>query len=126
VPSSVDEARSAVAHAIVALERACLDADAALVDRRWSDVRAAFDAQVELTGELAQLFATTPAVSPANDAKVAARVNGVYAYREGQLERLSAYRDDVLERLSTINKMKAFARAVGRRIPRMGVVDGQY
>ncbi len=125
MPSSADEARSAVAHAIVALERSCLDADAALVERRWPDVRAAFGCQVALTSELARLFAETPAISPANDEKVAHRVRGIYVYREDQLRRLRAYRDDVLERLTTIGKMKAFSRSIGRRVNRMGI-DGQY
>lgn len=121
---SADAARDAVARTIVALERACLDADRAFSERRWPGVRSAFRAQSELTAELGRIFAETPDV--AEDAKVVRRVQGVYAFRDEQLRRMRAYRDEVGERLRTIGKMKAFSRAVGRRVPRIGVVDGQY
>ncbi len=126
MPSSADAARAAVARTIVALERACLDADAAFVERRWPDVQSALRAQVTLTAELGRLFADEPDVAPPQDAKVARRVQGVYAYREEQLRRMRAYRDDVRERLHTIGKINALSRSIGRRVQRMGVVDGQF
>ena len=124
MPSSADDARAAVARTIVALERSCLEADAAFVERRWPDVDAALREQTALTAELARLFAGDPAIAPPQDAKVARRVHGVYAYREEQLRRMRAYRDDVRERLQAIGKMNALSRSIGRGAPRMGVVDG--
>jgi len=92
--SSAEVALDAVVRAIIALERSCLDADAALVERRWDDVDAAFRAQAELTADLARLFDAAPETAPANDAKVAQRVSGVLAYRDDQLRRLRSYRDE--------------------------------
>ncbi len=124
--SSADAARAAVARTIVALERACLDADAAFVERRWPEVRSAFQTQAALTAELERMFGESPDMAPAQDAKVARRVQGVYAYREDQLRRMRAYRDAVAERLRAIGKMKAFSRAIGRRVSRIGAVDGRF
>ena len=124
--SSADAARAAVARAIVALERACLDADAAFVERRWPDVRSAFHRQSALTGELARIFSEAPDVAPDRDEKVARRMRGVFTFREDQLRRMRAYRDEVGERLRAIGKINAFSRTIGRRVSRIGVVDGQY
>lgn len=115
-----------VARTIVALERACLEADAALVERRWPDVDAAFGAQAELTAELGRLFAATPELAPANDAKVAQRLRGVLAYRDDQLRRLDAYRDELATRLTSIGKVNAFARSLGKRAVTPRLYDAQY
>ena len=120
------EALDAVARTIVAIERSCIDADAAFTERRWDDVDAAFRAQATLTGDLAALFDATPEHSPERDAKVAQRVRGILAYREDQLRRMRAYREDVHERLRSIGKVNRLSRSLGRRVARAGVVDGQY
>ena len=126
MPSSAETARERVAHAIVALERSCLDAEKALVERRWPDVDAAFKTQVALTAELARLFEGAPETAPPNDAKVAQRVRGILAYREDQLRRLRAYRADLATRLESIGKVNAFSRSIGRGGPDARLLDLQY
>ena len=126
MPSSAEPARDAVVRAIIALERSCLDAESAFVERRWADVEAAFDRQTALTGDLGKLFAAAPEASPANDAKVARRVRGILAYRDDQLRRMRAYRDDVGTRLRSIGKVNALSRTLGRRAARGHLLDGQY
>jgi hypothetical protein len=126
VQPSDETARESVARTIIEIERSCLDADAALGEHRWSDVNASFRAQEELTARLAALFEGAPATSPANDPKVAARVNGILAYREQQLQRLAAYRDEVGARLSAIGKVNAFSRSFGKQSAPAQLLDGQY
>lgn len=126
MPSSAEGARAEVARTIVALERACLQADAALVERRWSDVDAAFGAQAELTAELGRLFRIAPQLAPANDAKVAQRLRGILAYRDDQLRRLDAYREEIATRLASIGKVNAFARSLGKHATAARLYDGQY
>ncbi len=126
MPSSAEAPRDAVVHAIIALERSCLDAESAFVARRWAGVEAAFGRQAELTGELGRLFAAAPETSPANDAKVARRMQGIFAYRDDQLRRMSAYRDDVATRLRSISKVNALSRSIGRRAAGGSLLDGQY
>ncbi len=116
----------AVVRTIIELERVCLAADAALVERRWPDVEASFRAQAELTGRLARLFESAPETAPANDAKVAERVRGILVYRDDQLRRLEAYRDEVAGRLTTIGKVNAFSRSFGKRAGPARILDGQY
>ena len=111
---------------IIELERVCLAADAALVERRWRDVEDSFRTQAELTARLARLFASAPETAPANDAKVAARVRGILGYRDDQLRRLEAYRDEIAGRLSAIGKVNAFSRSFGKRGPAAQLLDGQY
>ena len=111
---------------IIALERSCLDADAAIVERRWDDVGAALRAQGALTDELAALFAAAPHAAPDNDAKVAQRVRGILAYRDDQLRRLQAYRAEVGTRLNSIGRVNAFARSLGKRANSARLLDGQY
>jgi hypothetical protein len=101
-----------VVEAILALERSCLAADAAIVERRWGDIKAAVDEQSRLTQRLAELFAQAPEYGP-QDPRVQKRLTGVLAYREDQLRRLRAYRDEVGERLRTLAKLRAFRRGVG-------------
>jgi hypothetical protein len=126
MPSSAEPARSVVVRTIIALERACLEAEEALVERRWRDVRKAFAAQRKLTDELTALFAAAPDVAPAADAKVAQRLRGVYAYRQEQMGRLESYRNSVGERLRTIGKMRELSRAVGKRPTTSHVVNDHY
>ncbi|HEX3463994.1 MAG TPA: hypothetical protein VHS78_08110 [Candidatus Elarobacter sp.] len=126
MPSSAEGPRAEIAHTIVALERACLDADAALVERRWTDVDAAVGAQAELTAELARLFDASPRHAPANDAKVAQRLRGVLAYRDDQLRRLDAYREEISTRLASIGKVNAFSRSLGKHTATPRLYDGQY
>jgi hypothetical protein len=111
---SVESARENVVRTILALERACLDADAALVERRWSDLSAAFAVQTRLTGELAELFSCAPDVAPQNDAQVAQRLRGVIVYRDDQLRRLVAYRDEVGRRLRAIGQVRELSRTIGK------------
>jgi hypothetical protein len=132
VPSSADGAvpadasLDAVGRTIVALERSCLDADAALVERRWDDVDAAFRAQSELTAELERLFAEAPHTAPGSDAKVEQRVRGILAYREDQLRRMRSYRDEIASRLSSIGKVNAFSRSLGKHASAAQLYDGKY
>lgn len=126
MPSSADRPLDEVARTIVALERSCLDADAALVERRWPDVDEAFRAQAALTAALARLFVGAPETSPQNDPKVAQRLRGVLAYREDQLRRLRAYHDEVGARLDAIGKMNAFARSFGKQRTSASLYDGKY
>ena len=126
MPSPADAARDGVVRTMIALERSCLDADAAIVERRWDDVGAALRAQGELTEELAGLFDAAPHTAPANDAKVAKRVRGILAYRDDQLRRLQAYHAEVATRLHSIGQVNAFARSFGKRANAAHVLDGQY
>ena len=124
--SPADAARDDVARTIVALERSCLEADAALVERRWDDVGAAFRAQAALTETLGALFRAAPHTAPAADAKVARRVHGILAYRDDQLRRLRAYHAEVGTRLHSIGRVNAFARSLGKRANAARLLDGQY
>jgi PAS domain-containing protein len=126
VPSSADAARDDVVRTIIALERSCLDADAAIVERRWDDVGIAFRAQAALTEELAGLFEAAPDASPAADAKVAQRVQGIIAYRDDQLRRLQGYHAEVGTRLHSIGRVNAFARTLGKSSSSARLLDGQY
>jgi hypothetical protein len=121
-----ETAYEAVVRTIIELERVCLEADAALTERRWPDVQNSFDAQAELTGRLAGLFASAPETAPANDAKVAERVRGILGYRDQQLGRLEAYRDEISGRLSAIGKVNAFSRSFGKRGAAAQLLDAQY
>ena len=125
MPSSAESAREDVVSTILALERACLDAEAAMVERRAGDVDAALGAQVALTARLGELFAATPALAPDNDAGVARRLRGVIAYRDDQLRRLESYRDETGRRLESIGKVRALARTIGRREPSAAFFDTQ-
>ena len=126
MPLSADAARAGVARTIVALERSCLDADAAIVERRWEDVGTAFRAQAALTEDLAALFDAAPHAAPASDAKVAQRVQGIIAYRDDQVRRLQAYHAEVGTRLHAIGRANAFARTLGKRANAARLLDGQY
>ena len=111
--SSADTGGAAVADVILALERSCLDAESAFVERRWDDVERAFGAQSTLTGELGRLFAVDPETSPERDAKVEQRVRGILAYRDDQLQRMRAYHAEVESRLTSIGKVRALSRSIG-------------
>ena len=126
MPSSAERGRAEIARTIAALERSCLDADAALVEKRWAGVDAAFKAQTALTELLARLFDATPDAAPANDAKVARQVGRIIAYRAEQLRRMQAYQADVAGRLENIGKVKALSRSLGRRTPAAQLLDLQY
>ncbi len=126
MPSPANAARDGVVRTIIALERSCLDADAAIVERRWDDVGAALQAQGALTDELAALFAAVPDAAPDSDAKVAQRVRGILAYRDDQLRRLRAYHAEVGTRLNSIGRVNAFARSLGKRANSARLLDGQY
>lgn len=126
MPLPADAARDDVVRTIIALERSCLDADAAIVERRWDDVGAAFRAQTALTGDLAALFEAAPHAAPDNDAKVAQRVRGIVAYRDDQLRRLQGYHAEVGTRLRSIGQVNAFARSLGKRANAARLLDGQY
>ncbi len=121
-----DTARDDVVRTIIALERSCLDADAAIVERRWDDVGAALRAQAALTEELAGLFVAAPHAAPGNDAKVEQRVRGILAYRDDQLRRLQAYHAEVGTRLHSIGRVNAFARSLGKHANAARLLDGQY
>jgi hypothetical protein len=126
MPSSADSSRAAVVATVLALERACLDAEAALIERRWRDVDRAFGEQRRLTGELAALFLAAPETAPSADAKVAQRLRGILGYREEQMRRLRAYRDDVAGRLQSIGKVRRFSKAIGKIRPVSHVVNAQF
>ncbi len=111
--SSADAGGAAVAEAIVALERSCLEAEAAFVERRWDDVERAFVAQARLTGELGRLFAGAPQSAPEHDPKVAQRVRGILVYRDDQLRRMRDYHAEIESRLLSIGKVRALSRSIG-------------
>ena len=125
MPSSADTAHEEVVSTIIALERACLDAEAAMVERRAGAVDAAFAQQAALTERLGEVFEASPALAPDNDARIAARLRGVIAYRKDQLRRLEAYRDEMGRRLESIGKVRALARTIGRREPSATFFDTQ-
>ena len=126
MPSSAETARDAVGRTIIALERACLDADAALVERRWPQFDAVLRAQATLESQLHALFVAVPETAPAADAKVERRLRGILAYRDEQLRRLRAYHSDVALRLSSIGKMNALSRSLGKRVSSAQLLDAQY
>lgn len=123
---SAEPARDAVVRTIIELERVCLEADAALVERRWPDVRASFAQQAALTARLAEQFETQPELAPAHDSQVDRRVRGILSYRDDQLRRLQAYRDEVAGRLGAIGKLNAFSRSLRKRQTPARLLDGQY
>ena len=112
--SSAETVHQEVVGTILALERACLEADAALTEHRWKDVRSAFATQEELTRSLGELFVRAPEASPNADQKVAQRIRGVLVYRDDQLRRLTAYRDEVARRLNAIGKLRELSRSIGK------------
>lgn len=120
---SLADTRETVVATILSLERACLDADAALVERRWPDVTAALDVQGRLTAQLAALFERAPHLSPSGDAKVAKRLEGVLAFRDDQLRRLHALRDEIGRRLETIGRARDLSRALGQPKPPAAFYD---
>ena len=124
--SSAEVPRDAVVRTILELERACLDTEAALVERRWDGVDAALAHQHELTASLAELFAAAPETAPERDGQIAQRLRGILAYRDDQLQRLEAYRDDVATRLRSLGRLRAFSRAIGKHDPAAALLDGQY
>ncbi|MDB5092901.1 MAG: hypothetical protein JWO85_1002 [Candidatus Eremiobacteraeota bacterium] len=126
MPSSAETAREAVIRILLALERSCLDAEAALGEQRWPDVEAALGAQAGLTGDLAAVFEAAPEFAPERDQKVAERVRGILSYREDQLHRLQAYNAEIGARLQSIGRMNNMSRSIGRRNPAGRVFDGQY
>ena len=125
MPSSAESAREQIVTTILALERACLEAEAALVERRAAAFDAALTAQAALTQRLGQLFESAPSMAPGNDAQVAARLRGVLSYRDDQLRRLQLYRDETGRRLEAIAKVRAFARTIGRHEPAATYYDTQ-
>lgn len=125
MPSSAETPRDAVVRAIIELERSCLEADAALVERRLDGVAEALARQSALSDELARLFAAEPSLAPARDARVAQRLRGVLAYRDEQLVRLQAYRDELGRRLHAVGKLRELARTVGRHEPAAALYDTQ-
>lgn len=108
-------AHEAAAEVVIALERSCLEAEGALVERRWPDVERAFAVQAALTDALKRVFAAAPQTAPENDDKVARRMRGILAYRDDQLRRLRAYHAEIEERLRSIGKVRAFSRSIGKR-----------
>ena len=124
--SFADDPRERVVRVIIALERSCLGAEAAFVERRWPDVDAAFREQAALSDELRSLFEEFPETAGANDARVDQRLRGILRYRDEQLGRLIAYRDDVATRLSSIGKVNAFSRSLGKRAPGARLLDSTY
>lgn len=123
--SSVEAPREAVIRTILALERSCLSAEGALVERRWKDVTEAFATQSRLTEELTELLERAPELAPERDAKVGQRIRGILIYRDDQLRRLEAYRDEVGRRLASIGKVRELARTMRRRSAAASFVDSK-
>jgi len=126
MPSSAETAREAVVRILLALERSCLDAEAALGDRRWPEVEFALAAQAGMTADLGAMFEAAPELAPERDEKIAARVRGILSYREDQLQRLQAFNAEIGTRLESIGRMNNMSRSIGRRDPSGRVFDGQY
>jgi hypothetical protein len=122
--SSAEPLRRAI-DTILALERACVDAEAALVERRWDDFGASLRTQSALTAALQGLFREQPEIAPQRDERVMKRLRGVLAYREDQLRRLRSYHAHVGERLQAIGRVRAIGRTIGKPEPRSRVLDTQ-
>lgn len=117
MPPSADT-KAEIVEAILALERSCLEADTAFLERRWADVGVALGTQSALTDRLASLFEAAPELAPANEPRVRKRLLGVLAFRDDQLRRMRAYNEQVGERLRSIAKMRAYSRTIGTaRVP---------
>ena len=125
MPSSAESAREAVVAVLVAIERSCLDVDAAFVERRWEDVAASLATQEDLTAELGALFAGAPATAPQADEKIAQRVRGIIAYRDDQAARMHAYHAEVGRRLQSIGRVRKFSRSIGSGA-KARLLDAQY
>ena len=128
MPSSAEDraaAQQAVVETIIALERSCLGADAAIVERRWNDLDTVFADQQALTDRLAVLFTAAPEAAPEQDARVMKRLRGVLTYRDDQLRRLRAYHEGVAERLRSIERMRRFSRSIGTHVVPARVLDAQ-
>jgi len=125
MPLSAEGAREAAVALLVAIERSCLDLEAAFVERRWSDVTASLARQNVLTVELGALFARAPEAAPERDDKIAQRVRGILTYRDDQLRRVAAYKDEVSRRLQSIGRVRRFSRAIGSGAAAR-LLDGQY
>ena len=103
--------------AIVALERSCLDAEAALVERRWTDV----DARVSSAGRAdrtssTRLFAAAPETAPANDAQGrAARARDPRVSRRSAARGCARITPSVATRLRSIGKVQ---RVLAQHRPR--------
>ena len=123
-PAAAESPRAVVVRTLIALERSCLDADAAFLERRWNDVTAAFAAQTRMTDELRRLFDAAPETAPAHDPKIARRIRGIIAYRDDQLRRLEAYHADTATRLQATQKLRGFARAIGK--PNAQLIDASF
>jgi hypothetical protein len=126
MPSSAETPREAVVRILLALERSCLDADAALSELHWPEVESALAAQACLTGDLGALFEAAPELAPERDEKIAARVHGILSYREDQLHRLQAFNAEVGTNLQSIGRMNNMSRSIGREDAAGKVLDGQY
>jgi hypothetical protein len=126
MPSSAETAREAVVRVLLALERSCLDVDAALAERRWPEIESALAAQAGLTGDLGALFEAAPELTPERDEKIAARMHGILSYRDDQLHRLQAFNAEVGTNLQSIGRMNSMSRSIGREDSAGKVLDGQY
>ncbi len=124
MPSSADGRQRAV-ETILALERACVEAEAALVERRWDAFGAALRTQSALTATLHELFRALPEIAPRRDERVMKRLRGILAYRADQLDRLRAYHAHVGERLRAIGRVRAIGRTLGKPAVRARVLDTQ-
>jgi hypothetical protein len=125
MPSSAEGAREAAVALLVAIERSCLDLEAAFVERRWAEANASLVRQHALTAELGRLFARAPETAPERDDKIAQRVRGILTYRDDQLRRVTAYNDEVSRRLQSIGRVRRFSRSIGSGAAAR-LLDGQY
>jgi hypothetical protein len=93
------------------LERACVEADKALRDQRWTDCDAVWIAQRKLTHELEVAIRDLPIGSPDRKA-VFARITRIAKYRDGQLRRLRAFHTQTGKRLATMERFRRFSKTV--------------
>ena len=102
------------AEILLALERECVAAEAAIKQSRWADCETSWRSQRRLTHELELTIRTLIRVSPEYRATME-RVARVERYREAQLQRLRALNRHIAERLATLEKFKTFSRTTASR-----------
>ena len=105
---SADPARGAleaVAAEVNALERLCLDIDAAVTARDWARLDAAIAGSRKAMHAFENAMAIAiPYRDEAFDRAVFARLQQIYAYRHERLEAVQAYHDEIGDRLRQLSR----------------------
>jgi hypothetical protein len=97
---------------IVAIERECLVADAAIAAQNWERCEESWRAQRVLTHELDIALREHP-LTLEQLAAARKRIDRLARYREGQLKRLKAFNDACATRLANMGRFRGFSKSVG-------------